>query len=80
MLPVDDLVQPDEPLEPTPDEMMAQCVAIEKEKRLWLRSIQAFVAGRWNEIDTSPRVQFAADMATVAAFEAVGRLMDRVGR
>lgn len=75
---MDDTIQPDAPLDPTPDDVMAQCVAIEREARLWLRGITAFVATRSAVSDPSDRVQFATDMAHIAALEAAARLMQRV--
>jgi hypothetical protein len=62
-------------VDPTPDDMMAQCVAIESERRRWLKGITAFVATRSHDSDPSSAVQTAADMAMVAAYDRVARLM-----
>jgi hypothetical protein len=62
-------------VDPTPDQIMAQCVAIESEKRKWLRGITSFLAGRSREADPSSSVQTAADQATIAAYDRVARML-----
>jgi hypothetical protein len=62
-------------LEPTRDQVMAECVAIESEKRKWLRGITLFLAGQSHEAFPSEMVQTACDLATTAAYDRVSRLM-----
>jgi hypothetical protein len=69
--PMDDQL---EPVDPTPDDAMADASKIGSEQRLWLRSITAFLATRSSELDHSRGVQVAADMAYIAAFDRVARL------
>jgi hypothetical protein len=64
-----------EAVDPTPDQVMAECVAIESEKRKWLRGITAFLAGQSHEEFRSEMVQTACDLATTAALDRVSRLM-----
>jgi hypothetical protein len=64
-----------EAVEPTADQIMAECVAIESEKRKWLRGITAFLAGQSHEVYPSEMVQTACDLATAAAFDRVSRLL-----
>jgi hypothetical protein len=62
-------------VELTADEMMAQCVAVESEGRRWLKGITSFVATRSRDADPSSAVQTAADMAYIAAFDRIARIM-----
>jgi len=64
-----------DPLDLTPDQMMAECVAIEAEKREWLKACRKIMAGRTHDSDPSSRVQFAADLVYVAAAERAARLL-----
>jgi hypothetical protein len=79
MLPVspDSTARPgdDAPRDPTPDDIMAQCVAVESERRKWLKAITAFIATRSHESDPNSAVQTASDMAMIAAMDRVCRLM-----
>jgi hypothetical protein len=64
-----------EAVDPTPDQVMAQCVAIESEKRKWLRGITAFLAGQSHEQNPSSAVQTASDLASVAAYDRAARML-----
>jgi hypothetical protein len=80
MLPVTpdaDTAQPDADTarDPSPDDVMAQCVAVQREARLWLKGITAFVAIRSLETDPNSAVQTASDQAHIAAMDRVARLM-----
>lgn len=49
--------------------------AHEHQDRLWLRAILTFLAGRSFDSDPSSRVQLASDLAAVAAYERISRIM-----
>jgi hypothetical protein len=63
------------PRDPTPDEIMADCVAIQSEGRRWLRGITAFVKTRSHESDPCQAVQTASNLAHMAAYDRIARLM-----
>ena len=76
MLPVTDREPETEPAQdPTPDDLIADCVRQGSEDRLWLRSVTAFIAGRSRELDPSSAVQTASDLAHIAAYDRVSRLL-----
>jgi hypothetical protein len=51
---------------------------LEAQKRLWVRTISAYLQTRTHESDPSGRVQLACDLAQIAACEAMARLMNQV--
>ena len=66
---------PTEPVEPTDEEMLEECAAIEVDRRLWVRTITAFLAGRARKTpDQSQAVQTASDLAAVAAYDRLARI------
>jgi hypothetical protein len=66
----------EEPGEPTEDDMAAQVLDLEAQKRLWLRAIVPLLAARSHDSDPSGRVQFSIDMMYIAACERVRRLLE----
>jgi hypothetical protein len=64
-----------EAIEPTADQIMAECVAVQSEGRRWLKSITAFVAARKSEPDDSKMVQTASDAAMAAAYDRAARIL-----
>jgi hypothetical protein len=70
-----EVVTPDASEAPTADDVMKECAAVESERRLWVDTITLFLAGRKRPEDPSSAVQTASDMATIAAYDRVARLM-----
>jgi hypothetical protein len=56
----------------------ARQLNVETHRRLWVQTITPFLQLRSHDTDPSPRVQLASDKAWIAAYEALGRLMDQV--
>jgi len=67
-----------EPADPTGDDMLADALDCEHQRRLWVRTITAVLALRSHDSDPSGRVQLAYDLLHVAACEAVCRLLAHV--
>jgi hypothetical protein len=65
----------DEPLEPTPDELMDAVVDFDMQNRLWLRAITPLLQLRSHDSDPSGRVQLAFDLMHIAACERVSRIL-----
>lgn len=61
--------------EPTADDMAAAILDLEMQRRLWVRTLTAFMAARFHDEDPSPRVQLAYDLAHIAAAERLARIM-----
>lgn len=67
---------PDEPNEPaTPEEVAAEILGDEAQKRQWLRAIVPLLQLRSHESDPSDRVQFAFDRLFIAACERAARIL-----
>lgn len=64
-----------EPIDPTPDDVMADCVSIEAERREWLRILTPLLQHRFDEMPPNPRVAFAYDMLYVAICERAARIL-----
>jgi hypothetical protein len=65
----------EEPGEPTEDDMAAQVLDLEAQKRLWLRAIVPLLAARSHDADPSGRVQLALDLMHIAACDRIRRLL-----
>ena len=61
------------------DSMMAQCVAIESERRKWILMIAALLELHSHDSDPSDRVQAAFDCMHIAACESAIRILRTVG-
>ena len=66
------------PVDPTLDELVAQALDFEAQKRLWLRTITPLLQLRSHDSDPSGRVQLAFDLMHIAACEAAGRILSGV--
>lgn len=65
----------DDAADPTVEDMVCEILDVESQRRKWLKAIQGFLAQRSRETDPSPRVQLASDLAAIAGFERIGRLL-----
>lgn len=61
--------------DPTSDDMLAEIIDLETQKRLWLRAITPLLQMRSREDDPSGRVQLALDMMHIAACERISRIL-----
>jgi hypothetical protein len=69
---------PDDDLDddsPTDDDLLADIIDLETQKRLWLRAIIPLLQLRSRDSDPSGRVQLAFDQVHIAACERVRRLL-----
>ena len=69
---------PDDDLDddsPTDDDLVAQLIDLETQKRLWLRAIVPLLQLRSRDSDPSGRVQLAFDLMHISACERVRRLL-----
>jgi hypothetical protein len=71
-----------DPLRPTPDpqeltadDLVAEALAVEAQRRLWLRAIVPLLQLRSHDSDPSGRVQLAYDLMHIAACERASRLL-----
>ena len=73
----DDASLTDDPAEEnaSDDDLIADVIDLETQKRLWLRAIIPLLQLRSRESDPSVRVQLALDLLHIAACERVGRLL-----
>ena len=60
---------------PTDDDLVAQLIDLETQKRLWLRAIIPLLQLRSRDSDPSGRVQLAFDLMHISACERVRRLL-----
>jgi hypothetical protein len=60
---------------PTDDDLVAQLIDLETQKRLWLRAIVPLLQLRSRDCDPSGRVQLAFDLMHISACERVRRLL-----
>lgn len=58
----------------TPDDIMADCVSIEAERREWLRILTPLLQHRLDD-PPEPRVKYAYDMFYVALCERAARIL-----
>ena len=56
---------------PTADDLVAELIDLETQKRLWLRAIIPLLQLRSHESDPSGRVQLAFDLMHIAACERI---------
>jgi hypothetical protein len=69
---------PDDDLDddsPTDDDLVAQLIDLETQKRLWLRAIIPLLQLRSRDSDPSGRVQLAFDLMHISACERARRLL-----
>jgi len=66
----------EDPLDPTPDDLVAQALDFEAQKRLWLRALIPLLQLRSHDSDPSGRVQLAVDLMHIAACERVRRILN----
>jgi hypothetical protein len=68
---------PDDDLDDSPndDDLVAQLIDLETQKRLWLRAIIPLLQLRSRDSDPSGRVQLAFDLMHISACERVRRLL-----
>ena len=74
----DDVVPSREDLDeetPIDDELVADVIDLEAQKRLWVRALIPLLQLRSRESDPSSRVQFALDLMHIAACERIRRLL-----
>lgn len=69
---------PEDPDDPTPDDLVADALDLETQRRLWLRAILPLLQSRSHDSDPSGRVQLAYDLMHVSACDAVRRILARV--
>ena len=60
---------------PTDDDLVAEIIDLETEKRLWLRTLIPLLQLRSHDTDPSGRVQLASDLMHIAACERARRLL-----
>ena len=60
---------------PTDDDLVADIIDLETEKRLWLRAIIPLLQLRSHDSDPSARVQLSSDLMHIAACERARRLL-----
>jgi hypothetical protein len=58
----------------TTDEAVQAALAYEAQRRLWLKALLPVLQARSSESDPSDRVQFALDMAAIAAADRIARI------
>jgi hypothetical protein len=57
------------------DDLIAEVIDLEAQKRLWVRALIPLLQLRSRESDPSSRVQFALDLMHIAACERIRRLL-----
>jgi hypothetical protein len=57
------------------DELLAEVIDLETQKRLWIRALIPLLQLRSRESDPSGRVQLALDLMHIAACERIRRLL-----
>jgi len=57
------------------DELLAEVIDLETQKRLWVRALIPLLQLRSRETDPSGRVQLALDLMHIAACERIRRLL-----
>jgi hypothetical protein len=60
---------------PIDDELVADIIDLESQKRLWVRALIPLLQLRSRESDPSSRVQLALDLLHIAACERIRRLL-----
>jgi hypothetical protein len=60
---------------PSPDDMVADVLDFETQRRLWVRAIIPLLQLRSHDSDPSGRVQLAFDLMHIAACERVSRIL-----
>jgi hypothetical protein len=60
---------------PTADDLVAELIDLETQKRLWLRALIPLLQLRSRDSDPSDRVQLAFDLMHISACERVRRLL-----
>jgi hypothetical protein len=60
---------------PIDDELVADVIDLESQKRLWVRALIPLLQLRSRESDPSSRVQLALDLMHIAACERIRRLL-----
>ncbi len=60
---------------PDDDDLVAEVIDLETQKRLWLRAIIPLIQLRSRESDPSGRVQLALDLMHIAACERISRIL-----
>jgi hypothetical protein len=60
---------------PIDDELVADIIDLESQKRLWVRALIPLLQLRSRESDPSSRVQLALDLVHIAACERIRRLL-----
>ena len=60
---------------PSDDELVADIIDLESQKRLWVRALIPLLQLRSRESDPSSRVQLALDLMHIAACERIRRLL-----
>lgn len=63
-----------EPIDPTPDDVMADCVSIEAERREWLRILTPLLQHRLDD-PLDPQVKYASDMFYIALYARATRIL-----
>lgn len=71
----DDRTDDDSTVDGSDDEALQDVLAVEMQRRLWLRSIVPILQARSQENDPSDRVQLALDWLTIAACERARRIL-----
>ncbi len=62
---------------PTDDDLVADLIDLETQKRLWLRALIPLLQLRSHDTDPSGRVQLAFDLMHIAACERIRCLLQR---
>jgi hypothetical protein len=60
---------------PADDDLVAEVIDLETQKRLWVRALIPLLQHRSRDSDPSGRVQLALDLMYIAACERVGRIL-----
>jgi hypothetical protein len=60
--------------EPTTDDLVAQLVDLETQKRLWIRTLMPVLQSCKGDSHPSGRVQLALDLTAIAACERIRRI------
>jgi len=60
---------------PADDDLVAEVIDLETQKRLWLRAIVPLLQLRSRDSDPSSRVQLSQDLMHIAACERVSRIL-----
>ena len=60
--------------EPTTDDLVAEVIDLEAQKRLWIRTLAPLLKDRSSESDPSGRVQLALDLVVIEASERIRRI------